>query len=103
MARRPNDDFVIRPAEWSAFGRAFGLSKRHQLIARRQYEEVPRKTIAKELNLAEGTVDSHCARIHKKLGVHTEGALVKKVLAFVRELRERGKRARRKRGRKKGV
>ncbi len=89
MRKRPRakEDAFLDPSEWAAFAKRFGLKGKQLPVVQLIYAGRERKNIATELKMKPGTVDSHCARIHKKLGARHDRDVLRTVFAFILDLR----------------
>ena len=70
-----------------AFGRARGLSKRQIEVMILTCRDIKRSVMATRLHLNVHAVNTHCHRLHKKLGVKDRLEIAEMVEQFARESR----------------
>jgi len=88
---RPETVFKrLTEEEWKSLGDAFHLSARQLSVLRLMCLRRERKQMAKELSIDLGSVQKHCGRVHKKLGVPSDAdALLKMLPLALQRINER--------------
>lgn len=84
-----NGELPIRASAWQRFARAFGLAAKELLVAQLTYADRTRKQMAATLKVTIGTIHTHCARLHEKLGVHDRVAVIHRINSVVFRRRRR--------------
>jgi DNA-binding CsgD family transcriptional regulator len=88
MTKPQTNDGMVTPEEWLRFADAHGLSNRELTVLGLICRSRTHKAIARQLRLGQGTVNRYCYRLHQKLGVKDNVALVFKLMQFVLHCRQ---------------
>ena len=86
------DECVFSGMEWQRIGEQLGLSQRELEVVQQIIEGKKLFAIAREMNLALGTVKTYSQRVHHKLGVGDQRQLTLAVMrAYLHLLSENGR------------
>jgi DNA-binding NarL/FixJ family response regulator len=75
---------LLTDDEWIVVRAAFHLSRRQADVLRCLFDGLTDKQIAHRLQVGPGTVRTHIARLHAKLGVTNRAAIFHRVLSAIR-------------------
>lgn len=77
--------------EWREVANQLGLSARERQIVKRIFGDASEAAIAKDLGISPHTVHTHLERLYHKLGVGSRCAVVVRIFAAYRALRDSGR------------